>query len=113
MRISTPLKGQRRVFDASNRFPSPVVGPYRVLPNDRRTITIDRDGVTEPVSADRCVYAPPPANEQRASTTTPGDVSDKITEGTQHSVERLLKHRVMEDGTTQLPLKWVDYDTHT
>ena len=42
----------------SNKLASPAVGPYRVLANDRRTITIDHDGITERVSADRCVYAP-------------------------------------------------------
>ena len=38
-----------------NKLASTAIGPYRVLANDRRTIKIDRDGVTERVSADRCV----------------------------------------------------------
>ena len=97
----------------SNRLASPAVGPYRVLASDQRTITIDRDGVTQRVSADHCVYAPPPANAPRASTTTPVDLSDKVTEGTQYSVKRLLKHRVVEDGTTEFLVKWADYDAPT
>ena len=76
-------------------------------------ITIDRDGVTERVSANRCVYAPPPANERRASTTNPGDLADKVTEGTQYAVERLLKRCVMEDGPIEFLIKWADYDAPT
>ncbi|CDF40838.1 unnamed protein product [Chondrus crispus] len=97
----------------SNKLASPAVGPYRVLANDRRIITIDRDGVTERVSADRCVYAPPPIDAPRASTTTPRDLADKVTAGTQYAVERLLRHRVMEDGTTEFLIKWADYDAPT
>ena len=97
----------------SNKLASPAVGPYRVLANDKRTITIDRDGATERVSADRCVYAPPPMDAPRASTTTPGDLVDKVTEGTQYAVERLLRHHTMEDGTTEFLIKWADYDTPT
>ena len=95
----------------SNKLASPAVGPYRVLANDCGTITIDRDGVTERVSTDRCVYAPPPIDAQRASTTTPGDLDDKVTSGMQYAVERPLKHRSMEDGTTEFLIKWADYDT--
>ena len=54
----------------SNKQEYSVVGPYRNLLNHRRTITIDRDGVMERVSANRCVYAPLPTNGPRASTTT-------------------------------------------
>ena len=97
----------------SNKLASPAVGPYRVLANDRRSITIDRDGVTERVSADRCVYTPPPRDARRTSTTTPADLADKVTEGTQYAVERLLRHRTMEDGTTEFLIKWADYDTPT
>ena len=97
----------------SNKLTSPALGPYLVLANDRRTITIDRDGVTEPVSADRCVYAPPPMGAPRASTTTLGDLADKVTAGTQYAVERLLRHRTTEDGTTEFVIKWADYDTPT
>ena len=89
----------------SNKLAPPAVGPYRVLANDRRTITIDRDGVTERVSADRCVYAPPPTDALRASTTTPADLAEKVREGTQYAVERLLRHRAMEDGTIEFLIK--------
>ena len=69
--------------------------------------------MTERVSADRCVYAPPPTDAPRASATTPSDLTDKVTEGTQYVVERLLKHRVVEDGTTEFLIKWDDYDEPT
>ena len=97
----------------SNKLASRAVGPYRVLANDRRTITIDRDGATERVSAYRCVYAPPPTDAPRTSTTTPGDLADKVTEGTQYAVEQLLRHRTMEDGITEFVIKWADYDPPT
>ena len=97
----------------SNKLASPAVGPYRVLANDLLTITIDRDVVTERVSADRCVYAPPPIDAPRASTTKPRDLANKVTAGTQYAVEWLQKHRVMEDGTTEFLIKWADYDTAT
>ena len=76
-------------------------------------MTIDRDGVTERVSADRCVYAPPPRDAPRTSTTTPADLADKVTEGTQYAVERLLRNRAMEDGTSEFLIKWADYDQPT
>ena len=97
----------------SIKLASPAVGPYRVLANDSQTITSNHDGVTERVSADRCVYAPPPIDAPRASTTTPGDLADKGTAGTQYAVERLLKHRSMEDRTTEFLIRWADYDTPT
>ena len=92
----------------SNKLALPAVGPHGVLANDKRTITIDRDGVTERVSAYRCVYAPPPTDAPGASTTTPGDLADKVTEGTQYAVERLLRRRGMKDGTTEFLIKWAD-----
>ena len=84
-----------------------------MLPNYRRTIMIDRDGVTERVSADLCVYASPPIDATRASTVTPRDLADKVIAGTKYAVERLLKHRRMEAGTTEFPIKWENYDTPT
>ena len=69
--------------------------------------------MTERVSADRCVYAPPLRDAPRASAPTPSDLADKVTEGTKYSVERLLKHRVLEDGTTEFLIKWADYDHPT
>ena len=97
----------------SNKLASPAVGPYRVLANDRRTITIDRDGVTERLSADRCVYAPPPTDAPRTSTTTLAHLADKVTESTQYAVERLLRHQTMEDGNSEFLIKWADYDQPT
>ena len=97
----------------SNKLASPAVGPYRVLANDHRTITIDIDGVTERVSADRSVYAPPPTDAPRTNTTTPAGLADKVIEGTQYAVERLLRHRVMEDKTMEFLIKWADYDQPT
>ena len=102
-----PTDGSR----TSNRLPLSALGPYQVLTNDGRTITVDRDGITERVAADRCVYAPHPIEAPSASTITPGDLADKLTEGTKYVVERLLRHRTMEDGTTAFLIKWADYDT--
>ena len=99
--------------NTSNKLASPAVGPYPVLANDRRTIMIDRDGVTERVSANCCGYAPPPTDAPRTSSTTPADLSDKFNEGTQYAVGRLLRHRTMEDGTSELLIKWADYDQPT
>ena len=97
----------------SNKLASPAVRPYRVLANDKRAIMIDSEGVTERVSADRRVYAPTPTDAPRASETTPSDLADKVTEGTQYAVERLLKHRWVEDGTAEFLIKWADYDQPT
>lgn len=76
-RIKTRLKPGNYVYlnpidgaETSKKLASPDVGPYQILANDQRTITIDHDGVTERVSANRCVYAPPPADVSRESTTT-------------------------------------------
>ena len=119
-RINSRLRPSEYVYinatngvKTSNTLTSPAVGPYHVLVNDRRTITIDRDRVTERVSADRCVYVPPPMGSPRASTATPGDLADKVTAGTQYAAERLLRHRTMEDGTTEFLIKWADYGTPT
>ena len=90
-----------------------LASPYRVLANYKRTITIDREGVMERVSADRCVYAPPLTDAPRASATTTSDLADKVTEGTQYAVERLLKHGVEEDGTTEFLIKWADHNQPT
>ncbi|CDF38002.1 unnamed protein product [Chondrus crispus] len=83
-RIHARLKPRNYVYlnpadgaKTSNKLASPAVCPYRVLANDKRTITIDRDGVTERISADRCVYAPPPTDAPRTSKTTPGDLTDR------------------------------------
>ena len=96
-RINAHLKPINNVYQdptdgakTSNKLASPAVGPYGVLANDKRTITIDRDGVTERVSADHRVYAPPPTDAPRASTTTLGDLDDKVTKGTPYVVGRLL-----------------------
>ena len=92
----------------SHKLASPAVGPYRVLANDKRTITIDRDGVTECVSADHCVHALPPTHAPRASTTTPSNLAGKVNEVIKYAVERLLRHPVMEGGTTEFLIKWPD-----
>ena len=119
-RINTRLEPGNFVYlnptdggKTSNKLASPAVGPYRVLSNDRRTITIDFHGITERVSADHCVYAPPPMDAPRVSTTTPRDLADKVREGTQYAVEKLLKHLEMEDGTAEFLIKWADYDQPT
>ena len=41
----------------------------------------------------------------RVGTTTPRDLADKVREGTQYVVEKLRKHRKMEDGTTEFLIK--------
>ena len=119
-RVNTRLKPGNYVYldltdgaKTSIKLASPAVGPYRVLANDQRTITIDRDGVTERVSADRCVYAPPPVDAPRTSKTAPGDLADKVTAGTPYAVDRLLDYRVMENGTAEFKVKWADYKEPT
>ena len=119
-RINTRLEPRNFVYlnltdggKTSNKLASSAVGPYRVLANDRRTITIDCDGITEQVSTDRCVYAPPPMDALRGTTTTPCDPGDKVRESTHYAVENLLKHREMEEGTTDILIKWADYDQPT
>ena len=59
------------------------------------------------------MYVPPPRDAPRTSTSTPADLADKVTEGTQYAVERLLRHQTMEDGTTESPIKLADYDQPT
>ena len=119
-RVNTRLKPGNYVYldptdggKTSNKLASPAGGPYRVLANDQRTITIDRDGVTERVSADRCVYAPPPVDAPRTSTTAASDLADKVTAGTPYAVDRLLDHRVMENGSAEFKVKWADFEELT
>lgn len=97
----------------SNKLASLGVGPYRVLVNHRQAITINRDGVTERASTDCYVYAPPPTDALRMSTTNPLELADKVTEGTRYAVKRLLKHRVIDDGTTEFLINWADYNQKT
>ena len=118
-RVNTRLKPGNYVYldptdgaKTSNKLVSPAVGPYRVLANDQRTIKIDHDGFKERVSADRCVYAPPPVDAPRTSTTTLGDPADKFTAGTPYEVDQLQDHRVVENGTAEFKVKW-DYEELT
>lgn len=96
-----------------NYLAPPAVGPYRVLANDRRTITIDCDRITGRFSADRCVYEPPLLDAPRARTDYTWDLAEKVTKSMQCAVERLLNHRIMEDGTTEFRIKWAEYDELT
>ena len=94
------------------KLTSPAVGPYRVLLNDDHTVYIDRDGLVERVSANRVVYAPPPANVPK-SLTSPADLTEKVTEGPKYTVERLLEHERSPNGQYRFRVKWADYETPT
>ena len=88
-------------------------GPYRVLLNDRRTFVIQRGDVVERVNSDRITYAPPPPDTPpihpfAASTQ---DVLAKSVEGQTYVVDRLIGHRLADDGSLHFNVKWADYDT--
>ena len=85
-----------------------AIGPYRVLLNDKRTVYIDRDGLVERVSADRVVYSPPPANAPPAAATH-SDLATKVRTGPTYVVERLSKHRTLDDGTLEFLVHWANY----
>ena len=119
-RVNTRVKPENYVYlnptdgaKTSYKLASPAVGPFDVLANDQRTIKIDRDGVTERVSADRCVYAPPPVDAPQTSTTALGDLADKVTAGTQYAMDRLLDHGIVETGSAEFKVKWADYKEPT
>ena len=59
------------------------------------------------------MYVPLQTDAPRTNTTTPCDLADKVTEGTHDAVERLLRHRTMQDRTTEFLIKWADYDQPT
>ena len=115
------------------KLQSPAEGPYKVLRQDKRTLTIDRNGVTECVSADRCVFSPPPirartnAAEPATGPTTENsnaeahpralnevplastaDFAQKVHEGPTYTVDRLLDHRT-RDGNAEFLVKWTGY----
>ena len=69
---------------------------------------IDRDGVTERVFAERCVYDPRRKDAPLESTSSLGDFADKVIADAQYGFDRLLNHRAIEDGTTEFLFKWVD-----
>ena len=99
-----PTDGSKKL----GKLKSPAIGPYRVLVNDKRTLIIDRDGIVERVSADRCVFAPRPSNARQSLTTT-ADATTKVTNGPQFVVDKLLDHGENDDGTLSFNVKWVGF----
>ena len=102
-------------------------GPYRVLKNDKRTVSIDRKGVIElvfadrcAVSADSCAFAPSPFDTPPGSRTNPTadgipqatkvDLSQKVNDGPTSTVDRIIDHRTTQIGNPEFLLKWTGYD---
>ena len=66
----------------------------------------------ERVNSDRITYAPPPPDTPpihpfAASTQ---DVLAKSVEGQTYVVDRLIGHRLADDGSLHFNVKWADYD---
>ena len=85
-----------------------------MLKNDRRTFVIQRGDEVERVNSDRVSYAPPPDNvpPPEPFAATPDDV-DKNREGPTYVVDRIVAHRVADDGSLEFDVKWVDYRERT
>ena len=72
---------------------------------------IQRREVVERVNSDRVTYAPPPENAPpilrfEASTT---DILEKNIDGQTYLVDKLLEHRIHDDGNMHFLVKWIDY----
>lgn len=76
-------------------------------------MTLDHEGVTERVPVEGCVYVPPLINQPRKSTKSTADLTDKVTDGPHYTVDHIINHRVMDDGTTEFHVKWVHYEVPT
>ena len=74
------------------KLQSPAEGPYRVQQRSGRTFTIDRKGATEVINSDRVTKAPRPHNAP-AFVPEPRQL-DKVTDGPEYTVQKILKHRV-------------------
>jgi len=92
-----------------------ALGPYRVLRNDRRTFVIQRDSEVERINSDRVTYAPPPENgpPPEPFAATPAHLAEKNVEGPTFVVDRIVAHRVADDGTLELDVKWYGYTERT
>ena len=94
------------------KLTSPSVVPYRVIARDQRTFTIDRAGVTERVNRDRVTRAPRPADAV-PHPAAPGG-TEKVTEGPEYTVGRIVNHRVApEQDQLDFLIKWADYEEPT
>ena len=72
-----------------------------------RTFTIDRMGATEAINSDRVTKAPRPHNAP-ALVPEPGQLN-KVTDGPEYTVQKILKHRVAEeDDQFEFFIKWAD-----
>ena len=102
----------RRNTDGSKKkgkLQSPAEGPYRVQQRSDRTFTIDRKGATEVINSDRVTKAPRPHNAP-AFVPEPGQLN-KVTDGPEYTVQKILKHRVAAgDDQFEFLIKWADYE---
>ena len=97
----------------------PAEGPYRVLKNDKRTVTIDRNGGIERVSADRCAFVPPPFDTPPRSRMNPiadgfpqsteADLSQNLHGDPTDTVDRIINYRMMQNGNLEFLVKWTGY----
>ena len=74
------------------KLESPAEGPYRIQQRSDRTFTIDHNGVTEVINWERVTKAPRPHNTP-AFAPEPGQLN-KVTDGPEYTVQKILKHRV-------------------
>ena len=100
-----PTDGSKK----KGKLHSPAEGPYRVQQRSDRTFTIDRKGATEVINSDRVTKAPCPHNAP-AFVPEPGQLN-KVTEGPEYTVQKILKHRVAAgDDQLEFYIKWADYE---
>ena len=100
-----PTDGSKK----KGKLQSPAEGPYGVQQRSDRTFPIERKGATEVINSDRVTKAPRAHNDP-AFVPEPGQ-SNKVTDGPEHTVQKILKHRVAaEDDQFAFLIKWADYE---
>ena len=91
------------------KLQSPSDGSYWVQKRWDRTFTIDRKGATEVINSDQTKRPPRPQNAP-AFAPEPGQLN-KMNDGPEYSVQKIIKHRVQEpDDQFDFLLKWAEYE---
>ena len=104
-----PTNGSKKKGKLQSPAESPAEGLYRVQQRSDRTFTIDHKGATEVINSDRVTKAPRPHNAP-AFVPEPGQLN-KVTDGPEYTVQKILKHRVAaEDDQFEFLIKRADYE---
>ena len=86
-----------------------VLGPFKVIQVDERTVMIQRDEVVERVAIDRVAPAPAPESEAPVDypeAPTARDMQEKNIEGETWLIESLDDHRKVARGKLEFLVRW-------